>query len=224
MNIIEVVNGKLHLLTLREGLGGYCVVCSQNPYYLANNGVEINFEIDPKSVGRLALLIAPYKVRVGIPEYLLKNFDMVCFEVGSRFLHAAGVNFTRDGVSLISYKTFPPNIFSGKLRIENKGGVTSCYFNNDKIGSFPQMQNMNVAVFIEAFPYSAFLAVNQAFPYSAYEANQIVLDAYVDTLSIDEVSTAMLGTQWANMMWVMMTAVMLMTLTAVIKKIREVRK
>jgi len=212
MNIIEVVNGKLHLLTLRQGLNGYCVVCSENPYYLANNGVEIDFELDPKSVGSLALMIAPYKIRIGLPEYLLKNFDMVTFEIDPWFRHVAGVKFMRGGVPSAAAKTLSPDVFSGKLRIENKGGVTSCYVNGEKIGSFRQMNNMNVAVFIEAFPYSD------------YAANPRVLDAYVDTLSIDEVATAMLGTQWADMMWVMMTAVMLMALTTMIKKIREVRK
>jgi len=212
MNIIETVNGKLHLVTFAQGLNGYCVVCSENPYYLANNGVEIDFEFNPITIGSLVLLIAPYKIRMGIPEFILKNYDMVAFDINQWGYHVATAIFSRNRIKTTASRTYSSDVFSGKLRIENKGGVTSCYFNADKIGSFPQMSNMNVAVFIEAYPYTD------------QHGTPRVLEAYVDTLSIDDVATAMLGTQWADMMWVMMTAVMLMALTTIIKKIREVRK
>jgi len=199
-------------MTFEQGLNGYCVVCSENPYYLANNGVEMDFEFDSASVGRLALLIAPYKIRMGMPEYILKNFDLVGFEIDAWDRHVAGAKFMRNGIATIAAKILSPDVFSGKLRIENKGGVTSCYFNGEKLGSFPQMSNMNVAVFI------------QAYPYTDQHGTPRVLEAYVDTLSIDDVATAALGTQWTDMMWVMMTAVMLMALTTIIKKVREARE
>jgi hypothetical protein len=195
------------------GLNGYVVLCSAVPYYLANNGVEVEVNITPESCGCISLLISPYKIRGGIPWFVLKNFDEIDFEIDPWFRHNAVVTHARRGIWLATVrKEYPSNVFSGKLRIENKNKVTSCYFNGDKISAFEQLENMNVAIFVTAFPYTDRYATPR------------VLDAEIDNLSIDDITAASLSLQWTDMLWTMMTIVMLMSFSAIIKKLREMRK
>jgi hypothetical protein len=213
LNIGEIRNGKLHFLTAYVGLNGYVVLCSAVPYYLANNGVEVEFYITPESCGCISFLISPYKLRGGIPFFVLKNFDEIYFEIDPWSSHNAVARHTRRGIRLARVrKNYPSNVLSGKLRIENKNKVTSCYFNGDKISAFEQLENMNVAIFVTAFPYADMYG------------NPRVLEAEIDNLSIDDITTASLSLQWTDILWTMMTIVMLMSFSAIIKKLREMRK
>jgi hypothetical protein len=213
LNIGEIRNGKLHFLTVNIGLNGYVVLCSAVPYYLANNGVEVEFNLVPESCGCISFLISPYNLRGGIPFFVLKNFDEICFEIDPWFRHNAVATHTRRGVKLAAVrKEYPTNVLSGKLRIENKNKVTSCYFNGDKISAFEQLENMNVAIFVTAFPYTDMYGTPR------------MLEADIDNLSIDDITTASLSLQWTDILWTMMTIVMLMSFSVIIKKLREVRK
>jgi len=213
LNIGEIRNGKLHILTASQGLNGYVVLCSTVPYYLANNGVEVEFNLTPESRGCISLLISPYNLRAGIPFFVLKNFDEIYFEIDSWSRHKAVVTHRRKGVTLaMAGREYPTNVLSGKLRIENKNNVTSCYFNGDKISAFGQLENMNVAIFVTAYPYIDMYGTPR------------MLEADIDNLGIDDITMASLSLQWTDMLWTMMTIVMLMSFSTIIKKIREMRK
>jgi len=212
LNIIETVDGKLHLSAFYQALNGYVAICSVSPYYLANNGVEIDFEVEPESVGRLVLSIAPYKIRAGIPEFVLRNYDAAAFEIGKGYSHCVEAVFARGGARTTISKPIPSKVFSGKLRIANKNNVTSCYFDDMLISSSPQLSNMNVAVFIHVFPY-----------YDMYLSPRF-FGAYIDTLTIDDISVAALSTQWTDILWLIMFVTTLMIFISIIKKIGEIRK
>jgi len=213
LNIGEIRNGKLHILTANQGLNGYVALSSTAPYYLANNGVEVEFNLTPESCGCMSFLISPYKLRAGIPFLVLKNFDEIYFEIDPWARHYAVAIHRRGGFTVaVVRREYPTNVLSGKLRIENKNNVTSCYFNGDKISAFGQLENMNVAIFITAYPNIDMYSTPR------------MLEADIDNLGIDDITAASLSLQWTDILWTMMTIVMLMSFSTIIKKLREMRK
>ncbi|MEM1589896.1 MAG: hypothetical protein QW175_05715 [Candidatus Bathyarchaeia archaeon] len=212
LNICEVAKGKVRFLTGYQGLNGYVVLCSNKPYLLANNGVEIDFEMVEGSCGHIMLLIAPYRIRAGIPFYLLKNFDAVVFEIDAWYRHWAIAYSNRRGFRTAVRKQCPDNVFSGKLRLQNKNGITAFYFNDVKISESAQLANMNVATFIQVLAYTDMYFVPRT------------VEAYVDTFSIDDIGIAGLGLQWVEMLNTMMVITMLLAFSSIIKKIRRLRE
>jgi len=213
LNIGEVRDGKFYILTANQALNGYVVLCSVSPYYLANNGVEVEFNVSSGSCGRLTLMIAPYKIRAGIPYFVLKNFDEISFEIDAWERHFIFSRHRRQAILVgVVRRQISDDIYSGKLRISNKNNVTSCYFNGTLISSYRQLENMNVAVFVVALPYADAYAVPRMF------------EATLDNLTIDEMSTAALSLQWTDLLFTMMAILTLSVFFTIIKKVREIRK